>query len=135
MGKVKLNKPVYVGQAVLDLSKLHMYDFWYSHIKKLYGEKAQLCYTDTDSFSLHVETENIYDDMRAHADLYDLSDYSKDHPCYSTENKKVVGKFKDECCGRHIAKFVGLRPKMYSILEADGVNTMKVKGVQRSVVK
>ncbi|BFZ23189.1 hypothetical protein BsWGS_26228 [Bradybaena similaris] len=133
--EVTLNKPIYVGQAVLDLSKLCMYDFWYNHIKKLYGNKAQLCYTDTDSLLFHVETDDIYADMKKNAEWYDFSDYSKDHPNYSTENKKVPGKFKDECNGRLIAEFVGLRPKMYSILEANGVNTKKAKGVQRAVVK
>ena len=66
---------------------------------------------------------------------YDFSDYPTDHPCHSTENKKVVGKFKDECNGRVIAEFVALRPKMYSILEASGASMKKAKGVQRVTVK
>jgi hypothetical protein len=132
---LKLNRPIYVGQAILDISKYRMYDFWYNHLKLIYGEKVQLLYTDTDSLLYKVETENVYEDMRRHAKEYDFSDYPKDHPCYSVENKKVVGKFKDECCGRPIAEFVGLRPKMYSILEADGKNIKKAKGVSKAVVK
>lgn len=133
--KLTLNRPVYTGQAVLDLSKLRMYDFWYNSIKARYGDKAQLCYTDTDSLLYEVETDDVYKDMREDSDEYDFSDYSKDHPNYSLKNKKTPGKFKDECNGRPIAEFVALRPKMYSILEAGGANIKKAKGVQRTVVK
>jgi hypothetical protein len=133
--RLKLNRPVYVGQAVLDLSKHLMYDFWYNHIKARYGQKAQLCYTDTDSLLFEVETEDAYADMKEDSGLYDFSDYPKEHICYSDTNKKVPGLFKDECNGRPVAEFVGLRPKMYSILQADGDNVKKAKGVQRVVVK
>jgi hypothetical protein len=132
---LKPNRLIYVGQAVLDISKYRMYDFWYNHLKRLYSEKAQLLYTDSDSLLYKVETENVYGDMRRLAEEYDFSDYPKDHPCYSVENNKVVGKFKDECLSRPIAEFVGLRPKMYSILEACGNNIRKAKGVSKAVVK
>ena len=82
-----------------------------------------------------VETKDVYADMHESKTLYDFSDYPQDHPCYSTKNKKVVGKFKDECAGRPISEFIGLRPKMYSILEASGKNIKKAKGVSRTVVK
>ena len=78
--------------------------------------------------------------MSANAHLYDTSNYPKNHPQYSEDKKKVVGKMKDECAGRLIAEFVGLRPKMYSVLEADDGrdikerNIKKAKGVKRSVV-
>ena len=133
--RLLLNRPVYVGMSVLDLSKHLMYDFYYNELKKQYGEHCQLLYTDTDSLLLEIKTEDVYKDMGANADLYDTSDYPKDHPQYSEENKKVVGKMKDECAGRLIAEYVGLRPKMYSILEADGGNIKKAKGVKKSVVK
>ena len=133
--RLLLNRPVYVGMSVLDLSKHLMYDFYYNELKKQYGEHCQLLYTDTDSLLLEIQTEDVYKDMGANADLYDTSDYPKDHPQYSEENKKVVGKMKDECAGRLIAEYVGLRPKMYSILEADGGNIKKAKGVKKSVVK
>lgn len=146
---IKLNRPVYVGMAVLDQSKLRMGDFWYNTIKARYGNKAQLCYTDTDSLLYEVETDDIYSDMRDDSGEYDFSDYPKDHPNHSVINKKVPGKFKDECCGRPIAEFVGLRPKMYSIqtmgLREDSgwvpypdenkSELRKAKGVQRTVVK
>ena len=133
--RLLLNRPVYVGMSVLDLSKHLMYDFYYNELKKQYGEHCQLLYTDTDSLLLEIKTEDVYKDMGANADLYDTSDYPKDHPQYSEENKKVVGKMKDECAGRLITEYVGLRPKMYSILEVDGGNIKKAKGVKKSVVK
>ena len=132
--KLKLNKPIYIGQAVLDLSKLLMYEFWYNDIKAQYGSNAQLLYTDTDSLLVEIETQNIYDDMCG-KDVYDFSDYPKDHRCFSETNKKVVGKFKDECAGQVISEFVGLRPKMYSILKANGNEIKKAKGVSKAVVK
>ena len=73
--------------------------------------------------------------MKADAHLYDTSDYLKDHPLYSVVNKKVVGKFKDECNGQAISEFVGLRPKMYSILKADETEIKKAKGISKLVVK
>ena len=132
--RLLLNRPVYVGMCVLDLSKHLMYDFYYNELKKQYGERCQLLYTDTDSLLLEIQTENVYEDMSANAHLYDTSNYPKDHPQYSEENKKVVGKMKDECAGRLIAEYVGLRPKMYSILKADDKEIKKAKGVKRSVV-
>ena len=133
--KLTLHRPVYTGQTILDNSKLFMYDFWYNRLRAHYGDKASLLYTDTDSLLFQVQTEDVYNDMRESEKEYDFSGYPKDHPCYSVANKKVVGKFKDECCGRPIAEFVGLRPKMYSILEAGGQNIKKAKGVQKTVVK
>ena len=106
--KLKLNRPIYVGQPVLDNSKL------LNQIKVEYGDTACLLYTDTDCLLFQVQTEDV--DMRKSAEEYDFSDYPKDHRCYSTENKKVIGKFKDECNGRPITEFVGLRPKILSLI-------------------
>lgn len=95
--RMYLNKPVYTGMTILENNKLLMYDFYYEILKKQYGDKCELLYTDTDSFLLEIETEDIYKDMAAERDLYDTSDYPKDNPLYSTANKKVLGKMKDEC--------------------------------------
>ena len=65
-----------------------MYDFWYNHIKAEYGDKASLLYTDTDSLLFHVETEDVYADMRKSAEECDFRDYPKDHPCYSTKKQE-----------------------------------------------
>ena len=111
-----------------------MYDF-YNQMKTQYGEHCQLLYTDMDSLLLEIKTEDVYQDMAKHAHLYNTLDYSKDHPLHSTVNKKVLGKMKDECAGCPIAEYVGLCPKMYSILEACSKNIKKVKGVKKNVAK
>ena len=58
--EVKMNKPIYLGQAILDISKTLMYEFWYDYIKPKYGNKARLCYMDTDSFIMRVKTDDFY---------------------------------------------------------------------------
>jgi len=139
--KVTLDKPIYTGLAVLDLSKLSMYDFYYNEIKARYGDKVKLLYTDTDSLVMLIETADIYEDMWENSDLYDTSNYeedfktSKGHTLHSAKNKKVIGKFKDECGGHPIAEFVALRPKMYSFITADGEEEKRAKGVSRVVVR
>lgn len=85
---------------------------------------------DTDSLFLEIENENVYKDMSQNRGLYDMSDYPKDHLVHRVANKKVLGMLKDECAGRAIAECVGLRPKMYSILEASGDCIKKVRGLK-----
>ena len=112
--KVLLNKPIYVGMSVLDLSKHLMYDFYYNTLKARYGDKIRLLYTDTDSLIVHVQTDDLYKDMAQNLDDYDTSNYSPGHPLFSTANKKIIGKFKDELGGKVMTEFIGIRPKMYS---------------------
>ena len=123
--KLKLNRPVYVGMCILDLSKLLMYDFYYNELKAQYGElhrHRQLTPSHRDGRC------SLYKDMAQHSDLYGTSDYPKDHYLHSLNNIKVLGEMKDECAGKPIVEYVGLRPKMYSILKSDG-NIRKAKGV------
>ena len=124
-----LSRPVYVGISILDLSKHLMYDFYYNQLKTQYGEGCQLLYTDIDSLLLEIETEDVYKDMAQNQTLYDIPDYPQDHPLYRSANKKALGKLKDECAGRAMAEYVGLRPKMYSILEAGGKKTPRRRRV------
>ena len=84
-----------------------------------YGNAAKLLMTDTDSLVYHIETKDVYAVALADLDSYDTSDYPSSYPAFNTGNKKVLGKMKDEYNGIPIAEFVGLRPKLYSILEAD----------------
>ena len=133
--RLVLDRPVYVGMSILDLSKHLMYDWYYNHLKAQYGERAQLLYTDTDSLVLEIQTEDVHADMKRHQEEYDTSNFPQDNPLHSTKNKKVLGKMKDECAGVPIAEFVGLRPKMYSILTADEKEIRKAKGVKKCVVK
>ena len=104
-----LNRPIYVGFVVLDVSKLLMYDFHYNYIVKKYGEKAKLLFTDTDSLCYLVLIDDVYQDMMNDLHRFDTSDYKKDHFLYSLENKKVLGKMKDEVHGAIINEFIGLR--------------------------
>jgi len=123
-----LNRPIYIGFTVLDLSKLHMYDFHYNYIKLKYpDEKSKLMFTDTDSLTYLIKTDDVYEDMLNDNHLFDFSDYPDDHPCFQSlnqieiqnikkKNKKIIGKFKDELKGISMEEYVGLRPKLYSIL-------------------
>ena len=112
--KTVFNKPIYLGSVILETSKLHMYEFWYDHLKVKYGNKIKLIYTDTDSFVIEVETDDIYKDMLEDGHLYDFSDYSKDHPNFSLTNKKVYDIFKDDLNGKILTEFTADKPKMYS---------------------
>ena len=136
--KLLLNKPIYVGFCVLELSKVIMYDFHYNFIKDFYGQRAKLLFTDTDSLTYEIQTDDLYDDMLQSLDFFDTSDYPSDHFLHSVKNKKVLGKFKDECNGNPVQEFVGLRSKMYSMwYEENGLIKEKktAKGVTKSVTK
>ncbi len=135
---VKLNKPIYLGMSILDLSKTLMYQFHYDHVKPKWGKDAELLFTDTDSLCYEVKTEDVFKDISPDANKwYDTSNYDKDHPSglYSGKNKKVIGFYKDECGGKHITKFVGLKPKSYSYETSDGEKNKKCKGIKKYVVK
>ena len=110
-----LNKPSYVGFSILELSKTLMYDFHYNYIRKKYPE-AKLLFTDTDSLVYHIKTEDVYEDLFADRSLFDNSDYNESSKFYYSDNKKVIGKFKDEVSGDPITEFVGLKSKMYSYM-------------------
>ena len=103
--EVYFNKPVYVGQAILDLSKTLMFDFHYNYIKKKYKDKAELLFTDTDSLMYHIKTDDFYKDIFCDISRkFDTSDYRPDHPSGipTGVNKKVIGMFKDEVAGKQI---------------------------------
>ena len=124
-----LNRPAYVGMCILDLSKTLMYDFHYKYIKKIYGDKAKLLFTDTDSLTYEIEAEDVYQDFWNDKDKFDNSDYPESSPYFDKANKKVIGKFKDEAAGVPICEFVGLRSKMYSYIKDNN------KGGKKNVIK
>ena len=132
---LKLNKPIYVGFSVLDLSKLLMYKFHYNHIKVKYQSNVKLLFSDTDSLLYEIDTDDIYKDMKEDEDMYDFSDYPVGHFLQSNNNKKIIGKFKDELNGKALEEFCGLRAKCYSLvydcLEKD--RKMTAKGSKMSV--
>jgi hypothetical protein len=136
--QVKLDKPIYAGFCILELSKLHMYKHHYDYMKPKYGDKCKLLATDTDSFFYGVETDDIYKDMSDNKEHYDLSEYGKDNPIYDETNKKVIGKFKDECGDNIMSEFVGIRSKVYSFVKynpktKEYTNKKTLKGVPTAI--
>ena len=136
--EVYFNKPVYVGQTILDLSKTLMFDFHYNYIKKKYGNKAELLFTDTDSLMFQIYTDDFYKDICP--DIlakFDTSDYPPNHKSgiLTGVNKKVIGMFKDEVAGKQITHFVGLRPKLYSFKIEEDREVRKCKGIKKNVIK
>ena len=87
---ILLNKPIFVGFAILDLSKVLMYEFHYGYIKTKYGSNAELCFTDTDSLLYDIKCDDIYRDMYEDRDMFDFSDYPTKHPLFNVDNKKVL---------------------------------------------
>ena len=132
---VTLNRPAYVGMSILDLSKTLMYDFHYKYIKKNYGEKAMLLFTDTDSLTYEIEANDVYRDFWIDKDKFDNSDYPEGSPYFDKTNKKVIGKFKDEAAGVPICEFVGLRSKMYSYIKDNEKGGKTAKGIKKNVIK
>ena len=116
--KVLRNRQIYLGFSILDLSKITMYRFYYRQIIAKYRNKAKLTYTDTDSFVYLIETKNIYDDMSANNDAFDIFRIPT-HPLNSKKNAKALGKFRDECNSLQPHEFIGLS-KMYSLKLPDG---------------
>ena len=113
--KVKMNKPIYLGLLILDISKITMYEFWYDYVKSKYDDKARLCYMDTDSFVVNIKTKDFYKDIAVNVkERFDTSNYIYDRRLTTRVNKKVIGLTKDELGSHIITEFVALRPKAYS---------------------
>ena len=113
-----LDKPIYVGFTVLELSKWLMYDFNYNFSKKHFD--AELLFTDTDSPSYETKSEDIYEKFFNHKHLFDLSNYTKDSKFFDPINEKVISKMKDMSDGNINDEFVGLKSKIYSMKNIDG---------------
>ena len=134
--QLKLDKPIFIGMSVLDLSKQHMYKFYYDVMKPKYGDNIRMVYTDTDSFVFHTKTDDIYKDLHDIKDEMDFSDYPIYHKCYDTTNKKTLGKFKDECSSKIITGFIGLRPKCYAFqIYGEEKEHKKCKGAAKHILR
>ena len=138
MGKVKvvINKPVYLGQAILDLSKIAMYEFHYDYMKHKYNDdKLTLCYMDTDSLIYDIETDDFYKDIADDVEVkFDTSGYVPDCLLPIGLNKKVIGLMKNELGGKIMKEFITLRPKMYSY-KVSNSESKKYKGIKKCIVK
>ena len=136
--EVKMNKLIYLGQAILDISQTLMYEFCYDCIKPKYGEKARLRYMDTDGFIIHIKNEDFYEDVANDVEKwFDTSndDENNKRPLPIGINKKVIRKFKDELGGKIMKKFVALRAKTYAYLMEDGGEHKKANGTKKCVIK
>ena len=130
---ITLDKPIYLGFSILDLSKLLMYEFYYKYIKTKYY--AKLLFTETDSLVYEIEAKYVYEGFYEEKNFIDFSDYSQDSMIFDTVNKKVIDKMKDEFKGKIISEFVGLKSKMYYLVDVDGGENKKAKGVNKNIVK
>ena len=97
--EVKMNKPVYLGQAILAISKTHMYEFLYNNFKPKCRDKARLCYMNTDSFIIHTKPKDFYKDIFNDVERWsDTSNYDKkdERPLPIGKNRKALGFFNDK---------------------------------------
>ena len=142
-----MTKPLYLGMSILDISKILMYEFWYNYIIPKYGDRAKLCYTDTDSFIIYIKTEDFFEDISNDVERwFDTSNYDKNdkRPLPIGKNKKVPGLFKDELGGKIITEVVALRAETYAYLigdydedddEKNKIANKKAKGPKKCVIK
>ncbi len=139
--KISLNRPVYIGQAVLDLSKLRMYQLYYDELgeyARRFNGNIEILGGDTDSFYLELKNISLKRELlpaMRRDGLLDTSNYPKEHPLHSEEHTAKIGLIKDETCGDFIEEFILLRPKCYSFQTLSNSNCKRAKGVQRGVVK
>ena len=111
-----MDKPIYVGFAIVEVSKLRMYETYHDNLQPYFGqENLQLHYIDTDGMMLSMKTQNIINDLKKLEDIFDFSNLDENHELYSNKNKKVIGKFRIETPKNiWIDEFVALRSKMYA---------------------
>ena len=145
-----MNKPIYLGLSILEISKTLMYEFWYDYMKPKYNDDVKLCYMDTDSFIMNIKTNDFYEDIASDVkNRFDTSNYEVNtsktmaepsslersafarRPLPTGKNKKVIGLMKDELGRKIITEFV----KTYSFLTDDGKEDKKAKGTKKCVIK
>ena len=132
--KVKMNKPIYLGLSILEISKILMYEFWHDYMKPKYDNNVKLRYMGTDSFIMNIKTNDFYKYIANDVeDRFDTSNYEVKRPLQIGKNKKVIGLMKDELSGKIITEFVTL--KTYSYLTDDGKEDKKAKGTKKCVIK
>ena len=135
---VKMNKSLYLGASILDISKNLMYNFWCDYFKPQYGDRAKLCFADTGSFMIYIKTEDFFEDISNNVERwFDTSNFDKNdkRTLPIGKNKKVPGICKGELEGKTIKEVITLRPKTYAYLDNDGNNHKKAKGTKKCVIK
>ena len=139
-----MNKPIYLGLSILEISKILMYEFWYDYMKSKYNDNVKLCYMDTYSFVMHIKTNDFYKDIANDVECkFDTSNYVLNTsetsalargPLPIGKNKKVIGLMKDELGGEIITEFTALRPKTYSYLTDKDKIDKKAKGTKKCAI-
>ena len=125
---IEMKKPIYLGLSTLEISKILMYEFWCDYMKPKYGDNVKLCYTNTDSFIMHIKTEEFYKDIADYVEKrFDTSNYDVDRPLPKGKTKKEIVLMKGELGGKIMTEFVALRPKTYSYLTDDCEEDKKAK--------
>ena len=131
-----MNKPVYSGLSVLDLSKTVMYEFWSDYLKIKYGDNVKVCYMDTDSFNVHVKTDDIYKDMAGNVEtIFATSNHEIDRLLPKVKNENVIGLMKNELGGQIMKEIVVLKAKTYSYLKENSDENKKATGTKKGVIK
>ena len=139
--EVLMDKPIAVGQAILDISKTLMYEFWYDYLKPKYQDNIKLYYMDTDSFIIQINTDDYFKDISNDViECFDTSNFDKydNRPLEIGINKKIIGKFKDELRGKILTEFVALRAKTYAYTQLNNDKLeehKKAKGTKTCVIK
>ena len=134
--KVKMNKPIYLGLSILEISKTLMYEFWYDYMKPKYANNVKFCYMDTDSFIMNIKTNDFYKDISNDVENgFDTSNYEVNRPLPTGKNKKIIGLMKGELGGKIITEFFTLSPKTYSFVTDDGKEDKKAKGTKKCIIK
>ena len=136
--QVVMDKAIYVGFAIIELSKLHMYETYYDALQPYFGQEIlQLHYIDTDGLILNMKTKDIIKDLKISEDIFDFSNLDGNHEWFSNKNKKVIGKFKIETAKNvFIDQFVCSRSKAYSFKCKDNIESKnKIQGISKSQSK
>ena len=140
------DKPIYIGCTVLELSKSHMYRFYYERlIPTYYDTGLRMLYTDTDSFYIQVfNRPDVYKDLQRHQEWFDCSAYPTNHFLHNNEGKREIGLMKDIHGYGHITEFLALRSKMYTVRvrpwypgenNDDEQQEKKAKGIASTVMR
>ena len=110
-----------------------MYGFHYKYIESKFD--ANLLFTDTDSLVSEIKTEDVYEDFYKDKNLFDFSDYSLNSKFFDPVNKRLIGKIKNEFKVKIISEFIGLKSKIYYLIDVDSEEVKKANRVTKMLLK
>ena len=133
-----MTKTIYLGLSILQISKTLIQEFWCNYMKPKYRDRAKLCYIDSDSFVIYIETEDFYKNIAGNFEKwFDTSNYDENdkRPLPISKSKKIPGLFKDELGEKIMTLFVGVRAKSYAYLMDDDSEHNKAKATKECIIK